>query len=142
MITDMKEFARNRLGAAAVEFAMVLPVFLVIALGILAYGIYFGASHSTSQLAADAARSSVAGLTDEERATIAKQHVAANAPNYPLLKASKIIVEAGPLPEDATQFRVSVRYAADQLPIWGFASFLPLPSRTIVSVATVKRGGF
>ncbi len=46
-------------GAAAVEFAIVSPVFLLIVVGILAYGLYFGAANSVQQLAADAARAAM-----------------------------------------------------------------------------------
>ena len=129
-------------GSAAVEFAMVLPVFLLILLGILSFGIYFGAAHSVAQLAADAARASVAGLSDAERATIARQHVATSASEYLLLKHEKITVEAAPLEGDATQFRVAVRFDASHFPIWGFSPFVPLPPPIIERTATVKRGGY
>lgn len=132
----------NRQGASAVEFAVVLPVLLVFMLGILAYGIYIGAAHSAAQLAADAARASVAGLSDDERKTLAEQHVSTNATEYVLLDPKKVEVEAGTLASDANQFRVAVRYDARSLPIWGFAGILPLPSKIIERTATVKRGGY
>ena len=69
----LRALPRRTSGAAALEFAVVLPVFLAVMLGILAYGIYFGAVHSAAQLAADAARASVAGLSDDERAAIANE---------------------------------------------------------------------
>ena len=133
---------RENDGAAAVEFAIVLPVFLMLLAGMIAYGIYFGAANSVAQLAADAARTSVAGLSDEERRTIAEGHVRANASTYPLLDGQDIEVDAGPLPADASQFRVVVRFDARKLPIWTYAAFLPLPSRTIESSAVIRRGGF
>lgn len=139
---DLRECARSAGGNAAVEFALVLPVFLALLLGIVAYGIYFGATNSTAQLAADAARASVAGLTDQERSAIARAHVRLNAASYPLLDPSLIEVEAGALPADATQFRVTVSYDASQLPIWSFARVLALPSETIARTSTVKRGGY
>jgi Flp pilus assembly protein TadG len=130
-------------GTAAIEFALVLPVFLVVLLGILAYGIYFAAAHSTAQLAADAARASVAGLTDAERSSLARNSVLSNAGNYSvLIDPKKVTVEAAALASDATEFRVAVRYDAHNLPIWSFAPFLPLPSETIERVAVVKRGGY
>ncbi len=76
----LRMYRRNEDGTAAIEFALVLPVFLVLMLGILAYGIYFAAAHSTAQLAADAARASVAGLNDVERANLAKASVARTFP--------------------------------------------------------------
>lgn len=130
-------------GTAAIEFALVLPVFLVVLLGILAYGIYFAAAHSTAQLAAEAARASVAGLTDAERTNLARASVYQNAGNYSvLIDPAKVTVEAAPLVSNATEFRVAVRYNAQNLPIWSFAPFLPLPSDTIEQTAIVKRGGY
>lgn len=140
----LRLFARagNNEGAAAVEFAIVLPVFLVLLAGMIAYGIYFGAANSVAQLAADAARTSVAGLTDEERRTIAEGHVRTNASTYPLLAGQDVEVVAGPAPADASEFRVVVRFDARKLPVWTYAAFLPLPSRTIESSAVIRRGGF
>ncbi len=117
-------------------------MFLTLLFGIIAYGIYFGAVHSTSQLAADAARASVAGLSDTERATIATSHVRTNVPAYVLLDPERIEVTAEPLEADARQFRVSVRYDASALPIWNFSPLFPLPERMIERTATIQRGGY
>jgi Flp pilus assembly protein TadG len=133
---------RDRRGASAIEFAIVLPVFLLIVLGILTYGIYLGSVHSVEQLAADAARASVAGLSDGERVQIAKQHVTTNADGYPLLNASKIAVEAGPSPLDSSQFRVLVRFDASDLPIWVMSGIVPMPDRIIERTSVIKRGGY
>jgi Flp pilus assembly protein TadG len=129
-------------GASALEFAVVLPVFLLVVFGILTYGIYFGSAHSVEQLAADAARASVAGLSDAERVEIATQHVANNAPDYPLLSPNRITVEAGASQTDPSQFRVSVRFDARDLPIWVMSGFVPMPGRIIERTSVVKRGGY
>ncbi|MHC5652591.1 TadE family protein [Stappia sp.] len=135
-------FLESQSGAAAVEFAIVVPVFLLIMLGILAYGIYFGAAHSVAQIAADAARASVAGLSDAERERIVRTHIAASAGSYALIDGAKVAVDAGPLPGNARQFRVVVTYHAGDLPIWQMRPMLPLPSETIQRVAIVSRGGY
>lgn len=49
-------FAKARSGVAAVEFAIVATLYLFLLVGMVAYGIYFGASHSVQQIPADAAR--------------------------------------------------------------------------------------
>lgn len=139
---SLADIVRDRRGASALEFAIVVPVFLLIVLGILTYGIYLGSVHSVEQLAADAARASVAGLSDAERVQIATQHVATNAHDYPLLDASKIAVEAGASPLDSSQFRVSVRFDASGLPIWIMSGIVPMPDRTIERSSVIKRGGF
>jgi Flp pilus assembly protein TadG len=138
----VRRIAADSGGAAAVEFALVFPVALLFLCGLLAYGIYFGAAHSVQQLAADAARASVAGLDDAERVSIARQHVAASGGNYPLLRSDRMSVIAGALPADPSQFQVSVVFNSADLPIWVFSGLVPLPQKTIERTAIIKRGGY
>ncbi|KUO63973.1 MAG: hypothetical protein APF80_16285 [Alphaproteobacteria bacterium BRH_c36] len=138
----LRSFCTDREGASAVEFAVVAPVFLLILVGVLSYGLYFSTSHGVAQLAADAARASVSGLSDSERTQIATSHVRERAGDYMFLNADEIGVEAGPAQDDATQFKIAVSYDASALPIWIFSGLIPLPERTIVKVASIKRGGF
>ena len=142
MLAVLKHFLRARSGASVVEFALVLPVFILVMLGIIAYGIYFGATHSVAQLAADAARASIAGLSDQERVRIVTEHVQRNAGQYALIDAGSVTVDAGPIAGDVTQFKVAVVYDASRLPIWTLGPILPLPSQTIRRVAVIKRGGY
>jgi Flp pilus assembly protein TadG len=67
-----------RRGASAVEFAMLLPVFLSLVFGIVVFGSYLAVVHGLQQLAAEAARSSVAGMSSTERSSIATSYVSAN----------------------------------------------------------------
>lgn len=137
-----KRVENNISGAAAVEFAIVLSIFMLLALGILAYGIYLGAAHGVSQLAADSARASVAGLNDDERTAIAKDHVARTVTDFLLLKSDNVTVAAAASPNDANQFQVVVSFDASDLPIWFMSGIVPLPPKTIVRSASIKRGGY
>lgn len=134
--------ARADSGAAAVEFAFIFPVALMFFCGLLAYGIYFGAAHSVQQLAADAARASVSGLDNAERASIAQAHVAASGGSYPLLQADHLSVSAHALAADPSQFEVRVSFNSEDLPIWVLQGLVPLPQKTIERVAIIKRGGY
>ncbi len=127
--------------ASAVEFAIVSPVLIFILMGILVYGVYFGAAHSVQQIAADAARASVAGIDDEERTQLALSHATSSAGSYLLLAGDKLAVVAGPSPADADLFVVSVSYDASDLPIFGF-NLVPMPSSTISHSAAIRRGGY
>ena len=60
-----------RRGSSAVEFALVAPVLFLLFAGIAVFGICLGAAHNLRQIAAEAARASVAGVTDAERANLA-----------------------------------------------------------------------
>ena len=70
-------------GAAAVEFALVLPILLVIVFGIVNYGMLFAAQLGLSSAARDAARAGVvqqssgSGMTCQQIATQARGDVTA-----------------------------------------------------------------
>lgn len=138
----VSRLARADGGAAAVEFALVFPVALLFLCGLLAYGIYIGAAHSVQQLAADAARASVSGLSDAERTSIAAAHVAASSASYPFLRPNRISVSAHALSADPSQFEVRVAFDSSDLPIWALSGLVPLPGKTIARVAIIKRGGY
>lgn len=134
--------ARDCSGASALEFAVVLPVLLLLLVGMLSYGLYIAVGHSAAQLAADAARASVAGLDDSERASIVQSTVASSKSAYPLLRPDHVTVKAAPLASDPTEFQVTISYDASELPIWSLGHLVPLPPRTIQRVAVIKRGGY
>ncbi|HEU4985910.1 MAG TPA: TadE/TadG family type IV pilus assembly protein [Rhizobiaceae bacterium] len=134
-------FLRDRTGTSAIEFAVLSPIFFLLMMGILAYGIYFGASHSIQQIAADAARAAVAGLSEEERRSIAASYVSNHAGGYILVDPEKIAVDVEPTASDASAFAVSVSYDARQLPIWNLLSGLPLPDVTIARRSVIRMGG-
>ena len=81
----VRKFLDARDGAIAVEFAMIAPVFLMIVFGILMYGSYLAVIHGVQQLAAEAARSSIAGLSETERSSLANAYVSrlAHPASYP-----------------------------------------------------------
>jgi Flp pilus assembly protein TadG len=132
---------RAESAAAALEFAILAPVFLIFATGMLAYGIYFGAAHSLQQLAADAARTSVAGLTGDERASLVAAFLDQNTDGYAPLDRQALNYEVGPEPGDSDEYRVTLSYNASDLPIWNLYPPLPLPSRTITYSSMIRIGG-
>lgn len=135
-------FSQNENGASAVEFALVLPVFLLIIIGILCYGFYYATVHSVQNLTAEAARASVAGITPDERSSIARAFVDNAVPNYSLIDASKVTLTVGPNVANPDMFDVRLNYDSSSLPIWMFEDFLPLPPKVINRVSIVRRGGF
>lgn len=131
----------DRRGATAVEFALLAPVFLLLLFGMIAYGVYFGASHSVEQIAADAARTAIAGLSGPERQSLVARFVSRNAGTYPFIDPNSLSVETADNPADSNQFVVRVRYDASGLPVWNMLHGLPLPGRTISRSSTIRIGG-
>jgi Flp pilus assembly protein TadG len=130
-----------RRGASAVEFAMLLPLFLTLVFGIVVFGSYLAVVHGLQQLAAEAARSSIAGMSTSERSSIATSYVSSNVGTYPLISASNISVNAATSPSDPNVFVVTVTYNASGMFIYSLP-FVPAPSPTIVRSAAIPFGGF
>ncbi len=134
-------FVDCRRGTSAVEFALMLPIFLTIVFGIVVFGSYLAMVHGVQQLAAEAARSSIAGMTDAERNTLATNYVSANAATYPLLTNGSISVNAAPSPANANVYVVTVNYDSSRSFIYALP-FVPAPPTPIVRSAAIAYGGF
>ncbi|OQM75178.1 TadE/TadG family type IV pilus assembly protein [Manganibacter manganicus] len=141
LIDELSSLRKNNRGTSAVEFAFLAPLFLLMLLGMSAYGIYFGAAHSIQQLAADAARTAIAGLNSGDRQNLVSDFISHNAGAYAFVDPGKIIVIAEDSMVDPNQFVVAIKYDARNLPIWNLLSDLPMPSMTIARKSTIRMGG-
>jgi Flp pilus assembly protein TadG len=137
----MIKFIDCRRGVSAVEFALLVPLFVTIVFGIVVFGSYLTMVHDVQQLAAEAARSSIAGVTDTERNGLATNYVSANAQIYPLLTPNKLTVSAAPSPSNANVYVVTVNYDASSSFIYSLP-FVPSPPSTIARSAAIPYGGF
>src|SRR5690606_8852564 len=102
---------------------------------------YFGAAHALQQLAADAARTAIAGLNETERNRLVGAFLDANADSYGLIERNRLRVSIGDKPGDPDHYRVTLVYDASELPIWNLYLPLPLPSQQIAHSSTIRRGG-
>lgn len=138
--SSLKEFVAARSGSTAVEFALLSPLYLLLLMGMTAYGIYFGAAHSVQQISADAARAALAGVSPAERRDLATTFINRHAAGYPFIEINNLSVSLDMQPE-ATQFQVVVSYDASKLPIWGLFGGLSMPSQIIQRRSTIRIGG-
>lgn len=134
-------FLSDRRATSAIEFAILSPVFILVLVGMTAYGIYFGASHSVQQIAADAARAAIAGLDEAERKELAASYVGRNAGGYVLIDPDRLSVEVRDAPGESDRFTVALAYDASRLPIWNLLDGLALPDTTIVRGSSIRIGG-
>lgn len=134
-------FKRNKNGTAAIEFAILAPVFLLILMGMIAFGLYLGVANAVQQLAADATRTALAGIDPSERQTLATSYIQKNAAKYSLIDPAKMQVNVDNAQSDTNQFTVTIRYNAQNLPIWNLMTGLPLPDTTITRASTIRLGG-
>ncbi|SFB39151.1 Flp pilus assembly protein TadG [Rhizobium sp. NFR07] len=133
-------YTSNNSGAAAVEFALIAPLFFLTLLSLVAYGIYFSAAHSVQQLAADAARTAVAGLNETERETLVADFVNRSTMNHALIDKTRLSLQVQADPSNPNQFTVSLSYDASNLPIFNLFTYA-MPEKQIRRFATVRVGG-
>ena len=86
----LRRRGRDDSGAAAVEFALIAPLLLMMLFGIVCFGYFFLVAHSVQQLAAETARTSIRGITAAEREMVAQQFVAGAAMDFPFLRQDAI----------------------------------------------------
>ncbi|RVP23456.1 TadE/TadG family type IV pilus assembly protein [Sinorhizobium meliloti] len=130
----------SRKGAAAIEFAIIAPLFFMYVLTLIAYGIYLSAAHSIQQVAADAARTAIAGLSLEERERLATDYIRRTTMNQTFIDSSRMNVTVRDDANNTNQFTVTISYDASDLPIWKLFTFA-LPGEQIERYATIRVGG-
>jgi len=131
---------KNIEGAAALEFAIVAPLFFLTIFTMIGYGIYLSASHAIQQIAADAARTAVAGLSETERKSLANTFIQSTTLDYAFISRDKLTVDVEDDISNLNQFTVTIAYDSSELPIWKLFSFA-LPDEQIKRYATIRLGG-
>lgn len=136
----VSHFNRAKEGAAAVEFALIAPLFFLLLLTLVAFAIYLTAAHSLQQLTADAARTAIAGLSADERSQMVQDFVTRSTINDAFIDKSRLTVTVATDPANVNQFTVSAAYDASDLPIWNLYTFA-MPDQTIRRYSTIRLGG-
>ncbi|WP_395677142.1 TadE family protein [Inquilinus sp.] len=130
-------------GLAAVEFALIAPLFLAILFGIFVYGLSFGAWLAVRHAAAEGARAAVAGLNEAERKTLGEAAVDAIFTGFdPVFKPSLMQREAKVMPGNNHLFEVTVTYDLSSYGLSVFSKLLPVPATQISATSIVPNGGY
>jgi Flp pilus assembly protein TadG len=125
-------------GTAAVEFAIIAPIFFTMVIGVIVYGLYFTVWIAVTQIASEAARAGLAGLTTAEQTSIATTRFNTGLASYaPMLSASKAALTFPTA--SAGTFAVAVSYDFSS---FGFSviTLLPLPAAKPSITITVSTG--
>ncbi|MBP1857065.1 TadE/TadG family type IV pilus assembly protein [Rhizobium herbae] len=136
----MTRIRKNVEGAAALEFAIVAPLFFMTIFTMIGYGIYLSASYAIQQIAADAARTAVAGLSETERKSLANTFIQSSTLSYAFIDKKKLTIDVADDVSNLNQFTVTIAYDSSELPIWNLFSFA-LPDEEIKRYATIRLGG-
>ena len=134
-----RRFLRARAGSAAVEFAIIGPMLLLILSGIFTYGGYFLTAHTVQQITNDAARAALAGLDDEERAALAREAAEAGLRGQAFMRGDLAGLNVA---RSGGALSVAVTYDASDDMYWAFQTILPVPAPEISRTATIRLGGF
>lgn len=137
--SDLVRRRRRREGSAAIEFALVGPLLVILLAGMVVYGGWFWLAQSVQSLATESARAAIGGLDDAERQQLAKAFVAQAAAEGSGLDPALI---ATTITSDADAVRVTVVYDAHAHPILALAGLLPKPPALIERSAVVRTGGY
>lgn len=130
LVMQLRSDAR---GAALVEAAFALPIVIVLMMAVVSYSYWMLISQSLQQVANDAARASLAGLSRTEREALARTSVSSSIVQSTGLAAEKV---ATAVSEDAGYFRIVVSYdGSDNAILTG--TIVPLPSTTISRDAAI-----
>ncbi len=138
----LRRFRRDSRASSAVEFAMIAPCFVLLVFGILSFGTVFSIYHGVQQLASEAARASVAGLSDTEADQIARSFVKQNVGSYAFLDPANLTVSTSAGGDSSNTFKVSLRYDMSSLFIFGLSRLLPTPAPLVQRTAVIQRGGY
>lgn len=134
-----KSFRRDEQGVAAIEFAFVGPILIVLMFAIVCYGGYFWIAHAVQQLANDSARAAIAGLDDAERGALARSSLDAGVADYAYLNRSAAAIT---VVRTNQKLSIKVIYDASDSGFWGMAKLVPMPSPRIERSAAVRLGGY
>jgi len=129
----------RRQGSAAIEFALVGPMMILLLAGMVVYGGWFWLAQSVQSLATEGARAAVGGLDASEREQLARAFVADQAAGAGGLDPALVTVS---VTSDAQAIRVQVAYDAQNNPVMLLAGPLPTPPTLITRSATVRIGGY
>jgi Flp pilus assembly protein TadG len=129
----------RRAGSAAIEFAIVGPLLIVILMGMVIYGGWFWLAQSVQSVASESARAAVGGLDDAERQAMAEAFFGDIIDDTTGLNPAKASVT---VQSDADVIRVQVTYDASDHPVMAMAGLIPSPSATIQRQAIVRIGGY
>jgi Flp pilus assembly protein TadG len=132
-----EQLQQNQRGASVVEFALLAPIFITLLFGMLGYGQYFYLSHSVQQIANNAARATIAGLTTAERTSIARDAVAREGQAQGSLIAARL---GSSVTDTGGYTTVVVRYDASNIALLR-TGLLPTPGTMIERRALIRNGG-
>ena len=124
----------ERKGAAAVEFALVGPLMILLLVAIITYGGWFLTAHAVQSLASEGARAAIGGLDLAERRDLAREAIG-DAVLDAGLEPARTTVGAS---AETDRVRVLVAYDMTGHPLMQLGGMLPRPPMVIRRSAVIR----
>jgi Flp pilus assembly protein TadG len=139
MLAHPGERETSERGSAAVEFALVGPLFILLLIGAVVYGGWLWMAQGVQHLAAEGARAAIAGISAEERVALARTAVSGSVDGTTILDPDAVEIA---VTTDPGAIRVIITYDASGHPFMALAGVVPAPPRSIRREAVVRTGGY
>jgi len=138
MLIRLRQHLQRQDGVAAIEFAIVSMVFLVILFGILTYGYIYGMDQSMNHAAEEGARAAIASTSEAAAITTAHDTAYSRLHAYqPSLQSSDVVATVGDCDTSFRCITVTITYPWSSRPIIPRFVGLPTPSQ-IQATATIQ----
>ena len=138
MLLRIREHLQRQDGVAAVEFAVVSMVFLVLLYGILTYGYIYSMDQSMNHAAEEGARAAIAAASESAAITTAHDTAYARLQSYqPGLQSSDVVASVGNCDSGFRCITVTITYPWSTRPIIPKFVGLPTPNQ-LQAVAVVQ----
>lgn len=135
---DLRNVRSRRQGAAAVEFAIVLPLFLALLACMVVFGGWLWMAQTVQHMASEGARAAIGGLNTGEREALARA-AAVSAARGSGLRPDAL---AASIAEEDGRIVVVIDYNTAGHPLMALASLAPArPADMIRRTAIVRTGG-
>jgi Flp pilus assembly protein TadG len=131
-------------GTAALEFALVAPMFIMLVIGIATFGLYFGTLLALTSAASEGARASVAGLTQSERNSLGTSAASTAFTAYaPYLSQTPVQITATQDPANTNRTVVTVSYNFGSFgTAIGMGGIVPVSLQTPTVTMSVANAGY
>lgn len=136
----LRRFGAARRGAAALEMALVAPVLLLLLCGTAGLGLFITYVHEVQELASNASRAALGGLTAADRDSIVQSYVAAAVANSALLPAGDVTCTTATGGNPASSYVVTITFSLQHTPVPVLAAFLGLGFTTVTRSSTIMLG--
>ncbi len=132
-------FYQRRKGVAAIEFAIVAPLLILLLASMVVWGGWLWLAHGVQSLASESARAALGGLDKSERELLARAFVDREGEVVVGLPSERAAVAVTSDPE---AIRVDVQYDVSGHPLMMLARLTPAPPSVIARSAVVRTGGY